>query len=259
METKPFDRSLLIPIVIGGLALLGIVVVLMFLRLEAARPAPPATESPTPVRYQYLGTEPVVAFPTFANTPTESSTTPEAEQTPTALILLPRTPTDSDFEFAPTATATPPARPGGSATPTVEGLRAIYDDVDPALDYTGNWIAQSGVSGTYKLTLHISSTIGDSVTLTFFGQQVRLVYQAGQSLGQVAIRLDNQDFTLDQSAPVTSRGEWESPIMAFANHTITVTHITGGAINIDAFEIIDLGTSTPTSTPTFTPTLTVTP
>lgn len=260
MDNKPVDRSLFIPIFIGGFALLGIVLVLVTMRFTDSRPAPTATESPTPLRYQYLGTEPAVVFPTQADTPTEGIGESDETLTPTALVFFTRTPTDSVIEVEPTLTATSPApRPVTSLTPTVEGLRAIYDNADPALAYTGNWIAQSGVGGAYNLTLHISSTIGDSVTLVFTGQKIRLVYQAGPSLGQVAIRLDNQDFVLDQSAQVTSLGEWESPVLTLASHAITVTHISGGSTNIDSFEVIDLGTQTPTPTSSATPTRTVTP
>ena len=245
MENKPIDRSLFIPILIGGLALAGIVLVLVVLRLSAARPTVPATASPTPLRFQFLATEPGIVYPTAADTPTEA---PAGEVTavfsPTALVL----PTRPQNVILPTSTL--PPRPVNTATPTARGLGAIYDDADFTLIYNGTWIGQSGVSGTYRLTLHISSTIGNAVTFSFYGQKIRLSYQAGPSLGQVAIRLDNQDFQLAQAALETETGEWESPVLTLANHTITITHISGGSINIDALEVIDISTPTPSITPT---------
>ena len=125
--------------------------------------------------------------------------------------------------------------------------------MDFILNYTGKWIAQSGVTGTYKNTLHISSTIGDSVQISFVGQKIHIVYQAGPSLGTVAIRLDNADFTLEQSEPTTGISEWESPVLVLSSHSVTITHISGGSVNIDAIEVIDLSTPTPTVTVTPTP------
>lgn len=246
MENKPIDRSLFIPILIGGLALVGIVLVLFVLRLNAARPLPPATPSPTPLRFQLLATEPGIVYPTAADTPTEAPATEITEFfSPTALLLLP---TRTQSVFIPTSTL--PPRPVNTATPTARGLGGIYDDADFTLIYSGNWSAQSGVSGVYGLTLHISSTIGNSVTFNFYGQKFRLNYQAGPSLGQIAIRLDNQDFQLTQAALETEAGEWESPVLTLANHTITITHISGGSINIDSLQVIDISTPTPSLTPT---------
>jgi hypothetical protein len=128
-----------------------------------------------------------------------------------------------------------------------------YDDADPRISYTGTWIGQSGVSGTYKNTLHISSTIGDALQLIYYGQKIQLTFQAGPSLGTVSIRLDSTDFILEQSAPDTHFSQWESPVLTLANHTITITHISGGSVNIDSLAIIDLSTPTPTATPTPTP------
>lgn len=246
MENKPIDRSLFIPIIIGGLALAGIVLVLVLLRLSAARPMPPATASPTPLRYQFLATEPGIVYPTAADTPTEA---PIEEVTavfsPTAFSL----PTRTQNSFA-TATFTAPPRPANTATPTARGLGGIYDDADFTLIYNGDWIGQSGVSGVYALTLHISSTIGNSVTFNFYGQKIRFNYQAGPSLGQVSIRLDNQDNLVSQAALDTEAGEWESPVLTLANHTIIITHVIGGSINIDSLEVIDISTPTPSLTPT---------
>jgi hypothetical protein len=139
-------------------------------------------------------------------------------------------------------------------TVTAQPLGATYDDVDSALAYTGSWIPQNGVNGVYKNTLHISSTIGDAVQLVFYGQLIQLTYQAGPSLGTIAIKLDTKDFVLDQSASETTSSVWESPMQTLVNHTITITHISGGSVNIDSLVVIDISTATPTATATATPT-----
>lgn len=241
----PVDRSLFVPILLGGISVLGIALVLLALRLSAPRGDVQSKPTATPVKYQYLGTEPVVALPTEA--PPAEEPSPTITETPT------------EFIFAPTATlplSTPVLRPA-TATPTrvtntvtASPLGAIYDDVDVKFAYSGNWIAQTGVSSTYKNTLHISNTIGDSVQLIFYGQKMRLSFQAGPSLGTIAIRLDSTDFVLEQTAVETRNSEWESPVLTLANHLVTITHISGGSCNIDAVTVIDISTPTPSPTPT---------
>jgi hypothetical protein len=130
--------------------------------------------------------------------------------------------------------------------------------MDLILGYTGNWVGQTGLPNTYKNTLHISNTIGDALQFTFYGEKFQFTYQAGPTLGAIAINIhgagseDNIGFTLDQSAPATSPGEWESALLAPAYYTITITHISGGSINLDSLVLFSLSTPTPTITPTIT-------
>jgi hypothetical protein len=254
MDNKTsFDRSLLIPIFIGFFSVLGICLVLFAARLGAARGNVQSNDTATPIKYQYLATEPGVVFPTEAASPTESL---PVTIIPTQKIFLPTlslsTATLPVISTAPIQTnQTKSINTAVSITPTYQSLNATYDDADFKLLYTGNWTSQSGVSDTYQNTLHVSSTIGDSVQLSFVGQNIHLTYQAGPSLGAIAIKLDTQDYVLDQASATTDHIEWESPVLVLSSHTITITHISGGSVNIDSFSVIDL--STPTPTPTVTP------
>lgn len=253
MDTKPpVDRSLFIPMFIGIISVLGICLVLLATRLSSARGSVQRAETETPVKYQYIGTEPEIVFPT------EAATLPPATIAPTEDIFFSTftaptiiSPTISTSVIEPISTNTL-----ASITATLQSLNVTFDDADFKFLYTGNWISQSNVSGTYHNTLHVSSTIGNSVQLSFVGQKIRITYQAGPSLGTIAIKLDSVDFALDQSASETINSQWESPALVLSSHTITVTHISGGSINIDAIAVVDI--STPTPTPTPTPTLTVT-
>ena len=248
MDRKPpFDPSLFIPIGIAACSIFGIVLVLLGLRVSAARGTIQTIITNTPVRFQYLGTEPVVPLPTDS-VPVEEEILAATE---TETFLLPPTSTQPSITqpFATTA----PAPRTATVTVTAQALGTTYDDADPVLIYAGNWIPQGGVNGAYNSTLHISSTIGDAVQLVFYGEKIRVVYQAGPSLGVVAIKLDISEYVLDQSAAETRLSEWESPVQPLANHTITITHISGGSINIDSLVVVDLSTPTPTATPTPTP------
>jgi hypothetical protein len=241
----PVDPSLLIPIFIAGCSVVGIVLVLLALRLSASPGTIQTIPTDTPIKFQYLGTEPGIAQPTEAP-PAEE---PLATEAPTEIFLPPTT--AISIEETPILLATNTLI---TTTVTVQPLGSTYDDADPKLNYTGNWIGQSGVNNTYRNTLHISGTIGDAVQLVFYGQKIRITYQAGPSLGTIAIKLDTADYVLDQSAIDTRSNEWESPVQPLVNHTITITHISGGSINIDSLVVVDISTPTPTATPTPTPT-----
>jgi hypothetical protein len=238
----PFDRSLFIPIFIGLFSLLGICLVLFATRLGASRGNVQIEDTATPMKYQYLGTEPVVVLPTEVASPT---TEPSPTIVSTIEIILPTLTSRSTSVGQPFSTNTPTP----SASPTIQFLNVTYDDADFKFLYTGNWVKNT-VSDTYQSTLHISNAIGDSVQLSFVGQKIRFTYQAGPSLGTIAIKLDKADYALDQSASETAINSWESPVLVLSSHSITITHISGGAINIDAIAVLDLATPTPTATPT---------
>lgn len=246
MENKPsLDRSLLVPIFLGFFAVLGIALVLLALRLSAPRGNAQAVPTNTPLKYQYLGTEPAIAQPTEA--PPAEEPSPTITETPTEFIFAPTaaSPFSTPILFTASATNT---RVTNTATSAPLGV--IYDDADARFTYSGNWIAQTGVNGTYKSTLHISSTIGDSVQLVFYGQKMSLSFQSGPSLGTIVIRLDRDDFLVEQTTVETRNAVWDSPVMTLANHLVTITHISGGSINIDSIAVIDISTPTPTATPT---------
>ena len=252
MDKRPsLDPSLLAPIFIGVCSILGILLVLLGMRFSAARGAIPTVITSTPPRFQYLATEPGIAEPSEASTAEESPTATEEPTEflePTGIVTFPATVTQAR---TPTpillATNTPSA---GTITATLPSLDITYDDADPKFRYTGNWISQSGVNNTYHSTLHISSTIGDAVQIIFFGQKMQLAYQAGPGLGTITIRLDSTDFVLEQVSGTTQSGVWESPVFTLANHTVTITHISGGSVNLDSLSIVDLSTPVPTATPT---------
>jgi len=249
MDNKPaLDRSVFIPIFLGFASVFGICLVLFAARLGAARGTVQDSETTTPIKFQYLATEPGVALPTDA--PPVTSVFETDTPAPTPLFSpLTLTPTSVSTRVIPLRATNTPATV--SSTPLA--LNIIYDDADFKFNYTGNWIGQSGVNGTYQNTLHVSSTIGDSVQLSFVGQKIRLAYQAGPSLGTIAIKLDSVDFTLDQFAPATLASEWESPVLVLSSHSVTITHISGGSINLDSIAVIDISTPAPTSTFTTTP------
>ncbi|MEO5886786.1 MAG: hypothetical protein ABIQ77_03905, partial [Anaerolineales bacterium] len=126
-----------------------------------------------------------------------------------------------------------------------------YDDVYPGLTYSEGWDPQTNVSGAHNNTLHISTrlnTPGNSVIFRYIGQEVRILYQSGASLGVARITLDTTQTLLNQSA---TSNELVLTAATSGTHTVTVTHLSGGAVNLDSVIIPSAGT--PTATPTSTP------
>ena len=141
----------------------------------------------------------------------------------------------------------PPTATSASGPPLNPG---IYDDVDTHLIYTG-WNL-TNVAGAYSNTLHVSFSPGSTITFRFIGRDLRLLYQGGSTLGQIRITIDAVSENLDQS----SGSEWVSDSFTNGTHTVSITHVGGGSVNLDQVIIPEpVGTPTVTPTPTRTPNL----
>lgn len=274
MENQPpVNRELLIPILIGGLSIVGIVVVFMIGRSMNAPAQVATTPSATPFQYIYLGTEPAISTPFVDSSelpPVEETsidTSPEAPLpglvTPTQSSLV--TPTRPSSVSTPLVLGTPnPTRTsGGVFTPTNTPIRfptftptggtsvgVTYDDTDSRLVYSGDWSSQTNVSGANQSTLHVSTTRGNTVTFTFTGAEIYFYYQPGSSLGRVAVTIDSLGGTPFSQNQGTS---WWSGQLDPGTHSIVIEHFDGGSINIDSL-MIPAATPTPGPSPTPTPT-----
>jgi len=260
MENRPpVDRSLLPPILIGVAALLGILFVVLLSRLNATRPAGEPEPTATIFKFTFLGTEPGISTP-LTEEPAESLPTdfltpevPESTSEVPPFLITPRSPS------APTATTivTPPnlTQQPATRTPTSASEPPLnpgtYDDTDARLSYSDGWINQTNVSTAFQGTLHVSAALsepGNSVTFRFIGEQVRLFYQSGASLGVMLITVDgSKQYQLNQAG---SSNEWVSEKYASGTHIVTLAHFRGGSINLDYIIVPDIVvTATPSVTP----------
>lgn len=250
MENKPtFDRGLILPIILGGFSIFGICLVLLLARLSTFRAVTEVESTSTPFQFLFLGTEPGI-----------STTTPEEEEeevlppTKAPITFASSTPEPEetvDSPASPTRTRTPLPAGSSSATPTTASNAPLnpgtYDQSDQRLEYTDEWIAQTGVAGVFQNTLHVSNTLGSSVSFRFIGEQIRIFYQSGSSLGTIRIDLDGLEYDLDESAEVVVQSEWISPVLINGTHTVTITHLSGGAVNLDMIIVPEVFiTATPT-------------
>lgn len=271
MDNQPsFDRELLIPIFVGALSIIGIVIVLLIGRAQSAPAQVAMTPSNTPFQFLLLGTEPAVST-TFAD---GSEIAPEFEETAvigpafeeTSVFVSPNPPSSLDTPTRSSSVSTPlilgtlnltSASPGSTiptntAAPTLSSASGpplnpgTYDDVHPDILKNG-WIP----SNTGGITLHVSSTPGSTISFRFIGTELRLFYQGGNTLGQVQVVIDNVAENFDQA----NGNEWVSDTFPNGTHNVLITHVGGGAVNLDYVIIPSVAnTATPSITPIITPT-----
>ncbi|HEX9388880.1 MAG TPA: hypothetical protein VF918_21320 [Anaerolineales bacterium] len=268
MDNRPtIDRDILLPIFFGGFSIIGIIVVLLIGRSLNSPPPVSASPSATQFQYIYLGTEPAITTPLIEESevvpvPTEAPVdiTPDIVSPTSSIstpIILTQPNTTSTSTGIVLSTNTPSNQLATStATLSTATSADTYDDTDARLAYSTGWTSQTGVSGAYQNTLHISNANGNSVTFTFTGQEIHVFYQAGPSLGSMTITIDNLGApAISQAQNVTQITEWNSGLLTAGTHSIVITHSGGGSINIDSF-VVPAPTVTPT---TITPTRTLTP
>ncbi len=249
----PFDRSILIPILISGFSVIGIIVVLIIGRRLSAPAEIAVTPSATRFQYVYLGTEPAITTPLGEGSEiplTEDPFEEPGEEEPTDEPVISATATLPAIS-TPIVLATPtggvqqtntvaPTSNSASVPPLNAGT---YDDAHPNILKDGWEPSNTGGS-----TLHVSVTPGSTISFRFIGTQLRVLYQSGPTLGEVRITIDNVAGTLDES---NEANEWVSQNFANGTHTVLITHTAGGSVNLDQVIVPEVPT---TATPTFTPT-----
>lgn len=265
MENQPtFDRGILLPILLGGFSIIGIIIVLFVGRSLNSPPPVSASPSATQFQYLYLGTEPAIITPIIEGSeviPTEGpiETTPTFAISTQPSVATPIILTQPNTTSTSTSIVLRTNTPGGFSTTTLTSTLSspvasnTYDDTDTRLSYSSGWSSQTGVSGAYQGTLHISNANGNTVTFSFTGYEIHVFYQAGPSLGSMTITVDSLGGpAISQAQNQTQIKEWSSGLLPVGTHSILITHSGGGSINIDSL-VVPAPTATPTRTLTPTP------
>ena len=231
----PFDRTLLIPIAIGVVSILGIG--WLYLTSELSEIFIPPTAVPTAIPFDIspLETEAASLFPSA--TPAQDETPPTA--TETGPVAYPGPP---DARLASTSTLVTESRPTPFATPTPDRIQPLpagrrYDDTDPNIAYDRFWTAlkNSSTVNEYKGTIHASNSVGGEAFFRFTGEEIRLGYQRGKNFGTVTVLIDNQPYSFHEQAFDLV---WRSPQLSPGDHFVQIIHESGESINLDYIEIL---------------------
>ncbi|NPV84948.1 MAG: peptidoglycan DD-metalloendopeptidase family protein [Anaerolineae bacterium] len=121
--------------------------------------------------------------------------------------------------------------------PSVAGP-GVYDNTDSRLVFTGKWVAGTSPD-TYNRTYHYSSSPGSTVSLTFTGTRVAIIFSKKPDYGNVMVDIDYvyvPSPKMSAPQPVYQQ-RWDSPPLPTGNHTVTMAHISGGAVEIDAIVV----------------------
>jgi hypothetical protein len=210
-----------------------------FAGLSSKTPASRATQLTSSNLTSSSSLPTLTASPPFPNSfPT--TTRPGVTSTPVTLFTVPAPPS--------TSVAVPTQTPASAAPPPL--ISGTYDNADLRITYNGSWVYQTGVPGAEGGTLHVSQTIGNTITFRFIGDQLRIFYQSGAGLGFMTTVIDALEYPpLNQNGPPSVNSEWAITGLTNATHTVTITHSSGGSINLDQLIVPDIASATSTSTP----------
>jgi len=193
--------------------------------------------------------------PQVSITSTESS----VPSSPTSTISVPAsaTPTASPVPALPTSTSVPPTATAQPQNPPASEKK--YDDKDSGFVYSSDWrdVSQSQASGgSFKKT----TEIGSSVTFTFTGQSLSVLYTSGPAFGKINVYIDGVLVGTITETGTTNvyQKRWDYPgQLTSGNHTLKL--VTAGSTNtngsIDAVIVYSTVSTAPTSMPVL-PTLT---
>jgi hypothetical protein len=242
MDNKPsFDRSLLIPIVLGVFSCIGVLLVFLIVRLETTQEVAPVPNTETPFKFLLLATE-------TRPSPTEPATRTPKKVVPEELSIQMPNSTESgnipgtlDMTSSQPAGSPPSRTPTAAINPLIDLTRLIkvgqHDDVHEDIVYDDGWIAQPNVILAYQETLHVSSVIGSELRITFEGRGFELGYQPGNNSGTILVEIDGEQFQIVQAVG----NIWLSPEFPLGVHAIRIVHESGGPVNLDYITILGQG------------------
>jgi len=231
----PFNRSLLIPIAIGLVSILGIGWIFSISDLEESLSPPTAIPTAIPFDVSSLKTEIGFFYPSATPIqddapPTTTESSPDADPGP-LVETLPAT-----------STLIAESLPTPSATPTPDQIQPLpvgkYDDTDPNIAYDRFWTAlkNPGTKNAYKGTIHASTGIGNEASFRFTGERFLLGYYRGKNFGFVTVLIDDESYSFHEQA---FELVWRSPQLPHGDHFVRIIHENGESINLDYIEILE--------------------
>lgn len=164
----------------------------------------------------------------ISGTPTQTPT-PRDTDTPTLTVTASLTP-------SPTETLTPSITPTPTETP-LPSTAGKYDDNDPVISYSG-WLSHA-LSGMYYNTEHYSQIVGNSASLTFNGGGITLYFRKAGPFGKIDVLIDGVSIgVVNQYSATESRGQsWVSQDLTPGDHILTLVHLSGTTVVLDAIQV----------------------
>jgi hypothetical protein len=236
------DYSLLAPLLIGTISLLGICLILLSIWSTRQNAPQSPTQTVTPIKYLVVATRtPIHPVEPETSAPTQlpSLAVPTRTSTGEATLIVPLTEQtgipNTDELVTPTLALTPTITL--TSDPLFSQVSPLtvgkYDDTDPGIIRMGNWTSQHNVEIAYEKTLLISNTVGNSIAFRFTGQRIVLGYVSSNTAGVMKVNIDGDEVTIPQLVG----NAWFSQELASGTHHVILTHSDGASVNLDYIEI----------------------
>ncbi|WP_370102133.1 hypothetical protein [Streptacidiphilus sp. MAP12-20] len=126
---------------------------------------------------------------------------------------------------------------------TLDGFEVTrtVNDNDAALGYTGSWSSSTGRGlGDYGDDVHVTTTDGDSVTVSFYGTGIAFLTETNTDEGAVAVSLDGASQGTVNAYAATRHAQqtlYQASNLALGYHTLTLTKAGGSYLLVDRFDI----------------------
>jgi hypothetical protein len=115
-----------------------------------------------------------------------------------------------------------------------------YDDKASVFIYTGTWTDTSSTSA-YSGSFKKSKVVGNYASITFVGNQFKIIYTRGSAYGNLGLYLDGASVALgtvsENSSSTTYQQVYTSPVLTDDVHTLQLKNATK-YVTIDAIEIL---------------------
>jgi Glycosyl hydrolase family 98 C-terminal domain/Glycosyl hydrolase family 98/Bacterial Ig-like domain (group 4) len=112
------------------------------------------------------------------------------------------------------------------------------DDGSSAVTYGGSWTAETGATGDYDGTYHVSTSAGATASYEFNGTSVEWLANTVAGGGTASVYIDGTLFasgvSLNSSSPADGAVVWRTTGLTNQPHTIKIV-ATGGDIGLDRF------------------------
>jgi hypothetical protein len=114
------------------------------------------------------------------------------------------------------------------------------DNTDTGLVYQGEWVQQSGVALAYQNTQAVSNKVGDTITYSFTGPRLTLLYAKLRKGGILDVSIDGILYTriTQSSGRAVYQQQWSVSGLSDGQHTLLLRHSRRGVVNLDGIMVL---------------------
>ncbi len=130
----------------------------------------------------------------------------------------------------------------------VKSVPVPFDDADLTdWAYSGSWTARTGISGPYARTLHVTSDLSATASITITGYQFSFKYTRASNRGHIIVTVDGgqiKDIDAYNSTTIWQATYTSPPLSGGPTHTVVISNggpsenPSGHVIDVDVLQVI---------------------